>query len=177
MAVSSSARSSVSRVATRLAAGVEAEYRLGASDGKSDSQIAPRSARLMLSRVPGCAEIKNVLQQTFSAATLGDTHPFRKIRDAMSSKKTQHVFRVAWFDEQQWQLLCSLVPDRNALDASYEQWQVSAERAVREIQASGHTVERVSVDVVALSEWCRERHLPMNGSARAEYVALVAPEA
>ncbi len=89
----------------------------------------------------------------------------------MSSKQHRYVLRVAWFNEEQWQLLCTLVPDRAELDDTYEQWQQSARRAVREIETSGHTVERVSVDVLALFQWCRERNLPLNGSARAEYVA------
>ena len=89
----------------------------------------------------------------------------------MSSKKSRYVLRFAWFNEEQWRLLCALVPDRTELDDTYEQWQQSALRAVREIQTSGHTVERVSVDVSALAHWCHERNLPLNGSSRAEYVA------
>lgn len=72
-------------------------------------------------------------------------------------------------------MLCTLVPDRSELDDTYEQWQQSALRAVRQIETSGHTVERVSVDVSALSKWCHARNLPLNGSARAEYVAQLAP--
>ena len=94
----------------------------------------------------------------------------------MSSKQDRYVLRFAWFDEEQWQLLCALVPDRGELDDTYEQWQQSALRAVREIESSGRTVERVSVNVLALSEWCRERNLPLTGSARAEYVAQLAHE-
>ena len=94
----------------------------------------------------------------------------------MSPKQDRYVLRLAWYDEEQWQLLCALVPDRNALDDTYEQWQQSARQAVREIESSGRTVERVSINVLAMSEWCRERKVPLTGPARAEYVAQLANE-
>lgn len=92
----------------------------------------------------------------------------------MSQKQDRYVLRLAWYDEEQWQLLCALVPDRGELDDTYEQWQQSARQAVREIEFSGHKVERFSVNVLAMSEWCPERKVPLTGSARAEYVAQLA---
>lgn len=92
----------------------------------------------------------------------------------MIPKQDRYVLRLAWYDEGQWQLLCALVPNRGELDDSYEQWQQSARQAVREIESNGHKVERVSIDVLAMSEWCRERIAPLTGSARAEYVAQLA---
>ncbi|MEP7186727.1 MAG: hypothetical protein ABI767_12910 [Rhodanobacter sp.] len=94
-----------------------------------------------------------------------------KLRHTMSSRQHRYVPCFAWFDEEQWKLLCALVPDRGELDDTYEQWLQSARQAVREIEASGHKVERVFVDAFAMSEWCLERDVPLNGSARAEYVA------
>lgn len=92
----------------------------------------------------------------------------------MSKKQQRCIVRLAWFDEGQWRLLCALVPDRSELDDTYEQWLQTARRTVRDIEANGRTVERVSVDVVALSEWCRERGLPLTGPSRAEYVVQLA---
>ena len=92
----------------------------------------------------------------------------------MSSKQDRYVLRLAWYDEEQWQLLCALVPNRGELDDTYEQWQQSARQAIHEIESSGRKVERVSVDVLAMSEWCRERNVSLTGAARAEYVAQLA---
>ncbi len=94
----------------------------------------------------------------------------------MSPKQDRYVLRLAWYDEEQWKLLCALVPDRGELDDTYEQWQQSAHQAVREIESNGRKVERVSINVSAMSEWCRERKVPLIGSARAEYVAQLAHE-
>lgn len=92
----------------------------------------------------------------------------------MSPKQDRYVLRLAWYDEEQWRLLCALVPNRDELDDTYEQWRQSARQAVREIESSGRKVECVSVDVLAMSEWCRERNVLPTGSARAEYVAQLA---
>ena len=93
----------------------------------------------------------------------------------MKSRQKRPVLRLAWFDEEQWKLLCTLVPDRGELDDTYQQWQESARRAVREIKSNGHTVECVPVDVAAMAKWCRDRNLPLNGAARAQYVITLAP--
>ena len=92
----------------------------------------------------------------------------------MNSNQHRVVLRFAWYDEEQWELLCALVPDRGELDDTYEQWEQSARQAVCDIESSGRKVECVYVDVLAMSEWCGERKVPLTGPARAEYVAQLA---
>lgn len=92
----------------------------------------------------------------------------------MKSKQNRVVLCFAWYDEPQWELLCTLVPDRSELDDTYDQWQQSARRAIRMIESNGYKVNRVSVDVSALSAWCREHDRPIDGEARASYVAQLA---
>jgi hypothetical protein len=116
----------------------------------------------------------NKIDGSFSTTSLGTMRHLGKLRRTMSPKKDRYVLRLAWYDEAQWQLLCALVPNRGELDDTYEQWQQSARQAVRGIESSGLKVERVSVDVLAMSEWCRERKVPLTGPARAEYVAQLA---
>ncbi len=94
----------------------------------------------------------------------------------MKQKKNRVVLCFAWYDKPQWELLCTLVPDRSELDDTYDQWQQSARRAIRMIEANGYKVRRMSVDVSALEAWCREHDRPINGEARAEYVAQLAQE-
>jgi len=77
---------------------------------------------------------------------------------------------LAWFDRKQWQRLTEAVEDRNELDETYEQWQLSALDAVRTIERQGQKVEKVHVEVESLVSWCKEKGLPVNGKARAEYV-------
>lgn len=85
----------------------------------------------------------------------------------------EFIIGIAWFDEAQWQLLTEVVPDRNELDDSFEAWERSARDTVRMIEARGHKTRRVPIDVAALCAWCRERRLPVNGAARAQYVSSI----
>lgn len=89
----------------------------------------------------------------------------------MKSRQNRVVLCFAWYDESQWELLCTLVPDRGELDETYDQWQQSANRAIRMIESNGYKVRRVAVDVSALAAWCRDHDRPINGEARAEYAA------
>lgn len=80
----------------------------------------------------------------------------------MKSKQNQVVVSFAWYDELQWELLCTLVPDRGELDDTYDQWQQSARRAVRMIESNGYKVRCISVDVSTLAAWCREHDRTIN---------------
>jgi hypothetical protein len=83
------------------------------------------------------------------------------------------ILGFAWYDEAQWLLLTGVVPDRSELCETFHDWERAAIAAVRKIETQGNTVERVPVEVVALCAWCRERGLPVNGAARAEYVTSI----
>lgn len=81
------------------------------------------------------------------------------------------IVGLAWFDRKQWRRLTEVAEDRNELDATYEQWQQSAQEAVRTIEGQGQKVEMVHVEVESLVSWCKEKGLPVNGESRAAYVA------
>lgn len=83
----------------------------------------------------------------------------------------QTIIGFAWFDEVQWHLLTTVVPDRSELDDTFQEWEQAALQAMRTIELQGHVVKRVPIDVAALCSWCRERNLPVNGEARAQYAS------
>jgi hypothetical protein len=83
------------------------------------------------------------------------------------------VVGFAWFDRKQWKLLTEAVQNRNELEDTYEQWQLSALDAVRVIESRGQKIERVHVEVESLVSWCKEKGLPVNGESRAEYVTQI----
>lgn len=89
----------------------------------------------------------------------------------MTKSLPTRVFSIAWYDPSQWRLLTQVAADRANLDDTFEEWHTNALRAEREIQASGHAVSRIAVDVTKLEAWCRERKIINNSSARAEFVA------
>jgi hypothetical protein len=78
---------------------------------------------------------------------------------------------LGWYSAEQWLRLVEASDDRSALDASYADWQRSAEEAYAELQAQGYAVRKLMVRVDDLKAWCQERARPVNAAARAEYVA------
>ena len=77
---------------------------------------------------------------------------------------------LGWYSAEQWLRLVEVSDDRGALDASYAEWQRSAEEAYAELQAQGHAVRKIMVRVDDLKAWCQERTRPVDAAARAEYV-------
>ncbi len=78
---------------------------------------------------------------------------------------------VAWYDREQWERLRQVAADPERLEDSYEDWVAMAERAIRDIEATGLLIERVPVDTEELVAWCNERGRPIDGEARAEFAA------
>ena len=89
----------------------------------------------------------------------------------MTKTDPTRVFSIAWYDSSQWGLLTKVAADRADLDDTFEEWRANALGVEREIQAAGHAVSRVAVDVAKLEAWCREKHVANTSSARAKYVA------
>jgi antibiotic biosynthesis monooxygenase (ABM) superfamily enzyme len=78
---------------------------------------------------------------------------------------------VAWYQREQWAHLRELAADAESLEEHYDEWVASAERALATVKAQGLTVERVTVDIDGMAEWCRRAGRPFDGKARSEYVA------
>lgn len=97
-------------------------------------------------------------------------------QDPPNPKNQEVVFGLAWFDRAQWQRLTEVVEIRAELDDTYEQWEQSANEALRKFESQGQKVEKVQIDVQALVSWCKAKGLPVNGKSRSEYVATVLRE-
>jgi hypothetical protein len=76
---------------------------------------------------------------------------------------------VAWFDREQWGLLCQVAPDREKLDDTFEECEANARRALDNIKSVGVDAKPFPVRVDELVRWCAERKLPVDGAARAQY--------
>ncbi len=80
---------------------------------------------------------------------------------------------IAWFDREQWERLCQVVPDRAQLDDTFEEWEASARRALADLRAQGVKVKAVSLRVSEFVQWCDEQNLPTDSAARAQYVSFL----
>jgi hypothetical protein len=86
------------------------------------------------------------------------------------------IFGVAWFRREQWARLVEICADREALDASYDDWLQSATARFAELTAAGYSLKRVDVDVERLLAWCAVRGRPVDAAACSEYAAAMLAE-
>ena len=83
------------------------------------------------------------------------------------------VTGVAWYSSNEWQQLREVAADPERLEKTYQEWLVVVDQACQKIEASGIAIVKVPIDVHGLIGWCRERNLPIDGKARAQYVVEV----
>jgi len=83
------------------------------------------------------------------------------------------VYGISWFQPEQWERLLEVSSDRESLDNSYEEWRENANKAIHEFRAQGQKVKKVKLNLEEFLYWCNENKKETNGSARAEYVAIL----
>ena len=86
-------------------------------------------------------------------------------------KKHTNKIGVACYLRDQWQLLLDTAEDVEKLESTWEEWQKSATRLIREMRKQGYDVKEVLIDVDKLNEYCHIHKLPNNSRTRSRYVA------
>lgn len=89
----------------------------------------------------------------------------------MSNEKT--VIGMCWYKKEQWGRLRDIVPDRDDLDDTYQQWRKDAEKALSELRANGHMIQKVLVDTEEMLAWANENNRELDSSARSEYSVFI----
>jgi hypothetical protein len=80
---------------------------------------------------------------------------------------------LGWYSREQWPLLLSLASDAGELAPTYDEWMASINRGLSELRQSGVVPNPIEIDVEALNLWCQGLDIPLDGEARAKYVAEV----
>ena len=93
------------------------------------------------------------------------------MRRCYSTESVEAASGVAWFDREQWQRLQQVAADPERLEESYEAWLAMAERAIRDLEATGILIEKVPIGTAELIAWCNEQARPIDSSARAKFAA------
>lgn len=78
---------------------------------------------------------------------------------------------VAWYRPEQWERLRELAVDPEVIENTYEEWAHMAEEKIGALLRAGIEVWKIPVDVEELRAWCEKQGLPLNGYARAKFVA------
>ena len=85
----------------------------------------------------------------------------------------QIIYSFAWFQPEEWQKLKETVDDPETLDDSYQEWRKNAEETISEIRAAGHKVQKTSIKISKLLDWCASKGYKPNSKARSEYAAYL----
>ena len=90
-------------------------------------------------------------------------------------KKTNNavdtVLGIAWYSQDQWELLKQVVTDPGNLEDTYGEWLSNAEKALRNYTKPGTKTRRVHIDVEELVTWCKSKKLPVNVASRSEFAS------
>jgi len=78
---------------------------------------------------------------------------------------------VGWYTEEEWSKVKAAAVDAERFEATYAEWLQMAEEALRELGASGISVEKTYIKAQELLAWCLVRNKANNGAARAEFVS------
>ncbi len=87
--------------------------------------------------------------------------------------KEKRIVGLAWWQADQWKRLKEISEDRENLEDTYEEWRKNASGVIRELEAQGQIIKKVSINLEELILWCNENSKPLNGASRAEYSAYI----
>jgi hypothetical protein len=91
----------------------------------------------------------------------------------MNGNEKRMKLGLAWYRENQWELLKKVSVDSAHLESTYREWEEYAIKLELDLLISGNAHERVDIDVNKLVEWCKSNNKPINGESRSEYVAVL----
>ncbi len=98
-------------------------------------------------------------------------------RTRLDKNRAMTVTGIAWYRVDEYERLLEVAVDAPDLEATYDEWKISVERTLTELEAQGMVVSKVEIDIEDLISWCQVRGRALNGSARAEYTSLKVREA
>ena len=78
---------------------------------------------------------------------------------------------VCWYRQDQYERFLASADDRDALEDRWADWQVTAERVLRQYRARGLNIRKVEIDLGDLLAYCRAEGRPNDGAAPSAYVA------
>ena len=80
------------------------------------------------------------------------------------------VMGIAWYQQDQWELLKKVSIDSDIIEDTYKDWQKNAKKLIKDMKRSGIDPIRVNLDVNKLIKWCSDKKKPLNSASRSEYV-------
>ena len=88
--------------------------------------------------------------------------------------KNNRNIALAWYRQDQWQLLLDHSTDSDKLERTYQEWLEHAEEKVNEMGNDGINVVKVSINIEEMKKWCERHDKPIDGHTRSEYAVFLA---
>ena len=76
---------------------------------------------------------------------------------------------MVWYNEDDWERYKTLFDDAHLLPDSYQQWLQRAEEKVKEVEAGGDIVAKVTIDTVLFPAWCKENGRKLDAESRTTF--------
>jgi hypothetical protein len=83
---------------------------------------------------------------------------------------TPVVLGVCWYRQDQYERFLASANDREDLEDTWAEWQITAERVIRQYRAQGLDVRKVESDLDDLLAYCAVEGKPNTAATRAAYV-------
>jgi len=88
--------------------------------------------------------------------------------------KNNRNIALAWYRQEQWQLLLDYSTDSDKLERTYQEWLEHAEERVNEMGNNGINVVKVGINIEEMKKWCERHDKLIDGHTRSEYAVFLA---
>lgn len=86
------------------------------------------------------------------------------------TEEEKHYAGICWFEKNQWEKLKEVAEDRDRLEETWEEWHARSLDMIDTFATRNIFIEKVSVDLEELIQWCEKNDKSINSATRAEFV-------
>ena len=79
---------------------------------------------------------------------------------------------IGWYSPEGYVRLRETFTDKNNLHETWAQWEAKATETLEFLRSQGIPARKIAIDVDEMIGWCHSQHKPLNGTSRAEFIAL-----
>ena len=88
--------------------------------------------------------------------------------------KNNRNLALAWYRQDQWQLLLDYSTDSDRLERTYQEWLEHVEKKINEMGKEGINVVKIDINIEEMKKWCERHDKPIDGYTRSEYTVFLA---
>ena len=88
--------------------------------------------------------------------------------------KNNRNLALAWYRQDQWQLLLDYSTDSDRLERTYQEWLEHVEKKINKMGKEGINVVKIDINIEEMKKWCKRHDKPIDGYTRSEYAVFLA---